>query len=470
MQELQRIDATLKDVRFRLAGALLDQMPIPGSRNHLKTAMQEIPEHWKRYKDAQPEQAPADRVELHDKVDKGMAKSLEFMGQLEAAYAKGDKAQLTAMLEDQWPVVQASLVKQVEQLLPIVADSVKTTYEGHQATSQKKAAVLLTVVVAVLACFGLMAWWFVRTLNRVLGSASRAVEQLAEGNLGARVPEQGNDELAQFARSFNASMERLSGTMAEIRHRAESIDGASGEIAQGNADLSGRTEMQASSLQQTAASTEQLTSTVRQNHTRAADAARLADATAERAEAAGGVVQRAVKTMSEIDASSRRIEQIIGVIDSIAFQTNILALNAAVEAARAGDAGRGFAVVAAEVRTLAQRSAGASKEIRDLIAASVSHVEAGGKLVSSVGSSMSEVVDSVQEVAALLNAISHASKEQAIGIEQISLSVSHMDSGTQQNSALVEQAAAASESLREQAAALREIVGRFHTEPASSQG
>jgi methyl-accepting chemotaxis protein len=470
MQELQRIDSTLKDVRFRLAGVLLDQMPVPGSRNHLKAASQEVPQLWASYKASQGDAADASQAELRDKIEKGVATATGFMTRLDAAYAKGDKAALTAMLEDEWPVVQGSLVKHLEQLLPIAAESVKATYEGHRAASQRKAAVVLPVLLAVLGGFGLVAWWYLRTLSRGLDSTAKAVAELAAGNLAVRLPDRGADEIDRFARAFNASMDRLSQSLAEIRERAEAIDGASGEIAQGNADLSGRTEMQASSLQQTAASTEELTSTVRQNHERAADAARLAGESAQRAQAAGDVVERAISTMSEIDASSKRIEQITGVIDGIAFQTNILALNAAVEAARAGDAGRGFAVVASEVRTLAQRSATASKEIRELIAASVTHVDDGGRLVASLGAAMSDVVRSVHDVSTLVTEISHASQEQASGIEQISRAVSQMDAGTQQNSALVEEAAAASESLRAQAAALREIVDRFRTRQAAHAG
>ncbi len=463
MQDLQRIDATLKDVRFRLAGVLLDQMPVQGSRNQLRDAQRAVPEHWRQYRAAMNDGLPAERVALHAAIDGGLDTALGFMQRLDAAYGRNDRKALEAMLEDDWPTVQTALVKPIEQLLPVVAESVRSTYDAQMAASRRTVATMLPATLLLTAAFAAFAWWFVRTLGRVLDGASRAIGSLADGDLGARLPERGDDEIARFGATFNAAASRLAATLDEVRQRASSIDAASGEIAQGNADLSGRTELQASGLQQTAASTERLATTVRENHGRSEEAARYAGESARRAGAAGEAVRRAVSTMADIDASSKRIEQIISVIDGIAFQTNILALNAAVEAARAGEQGRGFAVVAAEVRSLAQRSATAAREIRSLISASVEQVGAGGELIASVGASMAEVVASVQEVATLVEGISDASRVQAEGVEQISAAVTRMDTGTQQNAALVEQAAAASESLREQAAALRALVDRFRT-------
>ena len=464
MLELTRIDAALKDVRFRLAGVLLDQLPLPSSRQHAQAAAKELPEAWKRYQAAQASGgigAPGERSALHERVDAGVAKALEFLGRLDGAYAKGDRKAMEEMLEDHWPAVHTALVKPLETLIPMSVASVKATYEHHASASARMLALQVPVTGAVLTGFVLMAWWFVRTLARGLGGAEGAVRELADGRLGRRLPAEGRDEIARFARSYNSSMERLTATVVEIRERAESIDRASGEIAQGNADLSSRTEHQASSLQQTSSSTESLSGTVRENHAHAASAARLAEESARQTQAVGELVQRTVATMSTIDESARRIEQIVAVIDGIAFQTNILALNAAVEAARAGEAGRGFAVVASEVRTLASRSAEASREIRTLIGTSSGHVRDGSALVASVGKSMDKVLDSVREVATIVGAIATASEAQAAGIAQISDSVSQMDEGTQQNAAMVEQAAAASQALRAQAAGLRELVERF---------
>jgi methyl-accepting chemotaxis protein len=256
-------------------------------------------------------------------------------------------------------------------------------------------------------------------------------------------------------------VERLREVVGRIKEASEAINTASKEIAAGNQDLSSRTEEQASSLEETASSMEELNATVKQNAENAKAANELAHSSNEIATRGGEMVKRVVATMDGIQDSSRKIADIIGVIDSIAFQTNILALNAAVEAARAGEQGRGFAVVATEVRNLAQRSATAAKEIKALIAESVDKVEGGAKLVQQAGSTMDEVVNSFQRVAALVGDITAASREQSSGIEQVTQAVSQMDEVTQQNAALVEEAAAAAESLEEQAQGLVQTVGSF---------
>ncbi len=320
---------------------------------------------------------------------------------------------------------------------------------------------IVTVVMALL----------IRNISRSLGGepfeANRIVGRIAEGDLGVHIPLTKND---QSSLMFNIAQMRdsLIETVFTIRQASESIDVGAREIAAGNNDLSSRTEQQAASLEQTAASMEQLTATVRQNGDNARQASHLAAQASTTSSQGRDVVQRVVKTMSNITTSSRKIEDIISLIDGIAFQTNLLALNAAVEAARAGEQGRGFAVVAGEVRSLASRSADAAKEIKALIAASASQVEAGSALVDEADSTMQEVLSHVQRVSDLMSEISAASAEQTTGIEQVNEAVTQMDQVTQQNAALVEEAAAAAGSLEDQSRHLRETVGRFKLDAEDS--
>ncbi|MYM88076.1 HAMP domain-containing protein [Rugamonas sp. FT82W] len=315
------------------------------------------------------------------------------------------------------------------------------------------------VVTLVVGCVTVL--WLIKSITVPLNEAVGMAETVAAGDLSSELRISSTDEIGALLGALKRMQGNLSHIVGQVRVGTEAIHGAAADIAAGNLDLSGRTEEQASSLEETAAAMVQLTTTVQQNNVNAAEACKLADTASSVAARGGDAVEQMVRTMGSINESSRKIVDIIGVIDGIAFQTNILALNAAVEAARAGEQGRGFAVVASEVRNLAQRSAAAAKEIKELIGDSVGRVEAGSRLVGQAGETMGEVVASVQRVTAIIGEISVASVEQRDGIEQISIAISQMDSVTQQNAALVEEAAAAADALEQQAAGLAAAVSVF---------
>jgi methyl-accepting chemotaxis protein len=326
-------------------------------------------------------------------------------------------------------------------------------------------AVLLSLAAAVLA------WSVSRHITRSLRTAVDVARAVAAGDLTQRPAVQGGDEFASLLQSLNDMGQSLDGVVSQVRAGTQSIALASAEIAQGNHDLSARTESQASALEETAASMEELSSTVRQNADNARVANQMAQEATTVAERGGVVVAQVVETMKGIEGASRRIADIIGVIDSIAFQTNILALNAAVEAARAGEQGRGFAVVASEVRSLAGRSAEAAKEIKTLITDSTERVDHGTRLVDEAGSTMTSIVTSIQRATALMKEISAASSEQSAGVAQVGDAVTQMDTATQQNAALVEEMAAAASSLRTQSDQLVQAVAIFKVQGhASSTG
>ena len=333
--------------------------------------------------------------------------------------------------------------------------------------SNGRALIIGTVVAAILLSW-LLCWLIARAITQPLAGALSLAEAIGKGDLTQRLAIHGRDELAQLLRGLAQMRDNLAHIVTEMRGSSDSVASASQQIASGNADLSSRTEQTASSLQQTAASVEQLTGSVRQSAEYARTANQLASTAAQVAARGGEVVTQVVTTMQEIDSSSRKIADIIGTIDGIAFQTNILALNAAVEAARAGEQGRGFAVVAGEVRTLAQRSAEAAKEIKALIGSSVDKVASGSKLVGDAGTTMTEIVASVRRVSDVIGEISAAATEQSEGIGQVNTAIAGLDQMTQQNAALVEESAAAARSLGEQAASLAHAVAGFRTEPMAA--
>ena len=321
---------------------------------------------------------------------------------------------------------------------------------------------LMLVLAALALAFGVVcAWVLTMGIVRPLRTAVDIARRVADGDLTAQIDASAKDETGQLLQALKDMNTSLLNIVGEVRSGTDSIATSSTQIAAGNQDLSSRTEEQAGSLEETASSMEELTSTVKQNADNARQANQLAASAAQVAVKGGEVVAQVVGTMESINASSNKIVDIISVIDGIAFQTNILALNAAVEAARAGEQGRGFAVVASEVRNLAQRSASAAKEIKTLIGASVEQVNAGSMLVAQAGSTMNDIVDSVQRVSDIITEITAASSEQSVGIDEINRAIGQMDAVTQQNAALVEESAAAAESMQHQAHNLAQVVSVF---------
>jgi methyl-accepting chemotaxis protein len=360
-------------------------------------------------------------------------------------------------------------VASIDKIVQDETDQTRARFESAmRQTAWLFAGVMLLVMVVVVPATLVNS----RSITAPIRRARDAAAAIAQGDLTQRLSDDGADEAAELLRSLEHMRGALATLVGEVREASDRIGQSSGEVAAGNADLSQRTEHTASNLQQTASSIEQLTGAVRQSADAASQASQLAHSAAGVAQRGGEVVSQVVSTMDQINASSHRIGDIIGTIDGIAFQTNILALNAAVEAARAGEQGRGFAVVAGEVRSLAQRSAEAAREIKALIGASVERVEAGSRLVQDAGGTMGEIVASVQRVCDIIAEISAATSEQSKGIGQVNGAVGQLDQMTQQNAALVEQSAAAAHSLREQAGKLARVVAAFridgaHAAPAS---
>ncbi|MBE0549472.1 MAG: HAMP domain-containing protein [Rubrivivax sp.] len=462
----QRISSSLGAVRFRAAGVLLDHFPIPGTANHLKDTRPVIQDSWKLVAAQTP--ANEDAAAALKAMKEGYPRLQALLDALDKAYAAGDKTKLDDILQGEWAQLHKTFVRPLTALEASQETASAASIAGARAESRQFTVVAMAGAAVMIVAVTALMWFTTRSVIAALRSASQGARAIAGGDLSVRFDHRGQDEVGELFGALRDMQSALARLVGGIRQSADSIQTASAEVSVGNTDLSQRTEEAASSLQQTASSMEQLTSTVNQSADSARTANQLAGSATAVARQGGEIVSRVVTTMGDINASSRRIADIIGVIDSIAFQTNILALNAAVEAARAGEQGRGFAVVASEVRNLAHRSAQAAREIKTLIAANVESVDSGSRLVTEAGQTMGRIVDEVQRVTDLVGEITGAAQEQSSGIGQVNQAVSQLDQMTQQNAALVEQGAAAAASLSEQATQLARAVSVFRLEPVAA--
>ncbi|WP_051303113.1 methyl-accepting chemotaxis protein [Comamonas composti] len=377
-----------------------------------------------------------------------------------------DLEQARAMVHGHdYHAIKARIMKPLDEFLTVLDERTSGAVAAAEQTKNQWIWALVSIASMLLLVMIFMLWHMYHQIMASVQTAIEASDRMAHGDLSQRVTTHGLEEIARVLVSLSEMRDNLTQVVATVRQNADSVATASAQIAQGNNDLSARTEQQASALEETAASMEQLSTTVRQNADNARQANQLASTASTVATDGGEAVNRVVSTMKDIHSSSQRIADIIGVIDGIAFQTNILALNAAVEAARAGEQGRGFAVVAGEVRTLAQRSAEAAKQIKELITASVERVQQGTTQVDQAGATMNEVVSAIRRVTDIVGEISVASNEQSQGVSQVGEAVTQMDQATQQNAALVEESAAAATHLQSQAEKLVAAVAVFQLDP-----
>ncbi|MBV8635166.1 MAG: MCP four helix bundle domain-containing protein [Burkholderiaceae bacterium] len=459
--QITEVDSLAQDNRVMILKMLIDADP-DGNKarlGDLDKNLARIDVVWKDYTSTYltpDEQKLADEYKaLRADYDK------EAMGPIRAALEGGEMINAMQIYKSKMAVLGPKVHEVLGKLTKLQIDVAAEEYAKAGATKASTVWISVLVTLGAIALGIVLAWAITKSITAPVAEALQFAQAVAAGDLTSKLKSTGRDEIAALMTALRDMNDGLVRIVSQVRQSSDSIATGSAQIATGNADLSQRTEEQASNLEETAASMEQMNSTVKQNADTAQTATQLASSASAVAARGGEVVGQVVATMDEITASSKKITDIIGVIDGIAFQTNILALNAAVEAARAGEQGRGFAVVASEVRSLAQRSAEAAREIKALISQSTEKVETGARLVGEAGSTMDDIVSQVRKVADLIGEIGAATLEQTQGIGQVSEAVNQLDQVTQQNAALVEESAAAAESLKHQAANLADVVNIF---------
>jgi methyl-accepting chemotaxis protein-1 (serine sensor receptor) len=460
LELLEHIVRNIDRNRMAIAEAInSDPAAIAGKLADVERRADEITGSWDAY---QSKITDAEEKQLADKFITARNRFVaEGLRPAVASLRAANPAQALEIMQGPMSQLYQSAQDNIDALISHQQKRAKAEHEAGQELFRNILVICLVALGGGLLIGVMMGYWLVQAIFYPLREAVNVAKSVAAGDLTQRIRPETSDETGQLLQALKEMNDSLSNTVGKVRMAVETIGVGSREIASGNSDLSARTESQASSLEETASSMEELTTTVKQNAENARQANSLVVSASDYAVKGGEVVGQVVDTMGSIKESSRKIVDIIGVIDSIAFQTNILALNAAVEAARAGEQGRGFAVVASEVRSLAQRSAGAAKEIKALIGDSVEKVDAGAKLVDDAGATMQEIVTSVKHVADIMSEITAASQEQSAGIEEVNRAINQMDEMTQQNAALVEQAAAAAQSMQDQASALAQAVSVF---------
>ncbi|MCM2973401.1 methyl-accepting chemotaxis protein [Larsenimonas suaedae] len=461
IRALGSVRANLLMNRTQVTTALLlnDASAVPAIRQTMTGLAERVDEQWTTYLSSGTP-APEERAGI-DAFQKELPELRASLDRAMTLAAAGNFDGARSLLDTELEGEYSAIIEQLTDLIVInerlAAENFVDSKESYATLRTLSVAAMVLSIISAIA----LAFWLVRGIITPLSKARDFATELAEGNLNARINVTCKDEFGQMLDALVDMRNRLTGVVTTVRSSVEGVSLGSQEISSGNDDLNRRTQEQAASLEQTAASMDEMTSTVRQNAENASIANTLVGEVSNTAHDGGNVAQQAVAAMADINASSQQISGIISLIDEIAFQTNLLALNAAVEAARAGEQGRGFAVVAGEVRTLASRSADAAKEIKQLVDQSVDRVEAGSRLVNQAGESLGEIVEGVKRVQSLVTEIAHASREQSQGIEQINTAISQMDNVTQQNASLVEESSAASQSLNDQARSLMEQIAFF---------